>query len=178
MLVDERVLIERARNGDRDAFAQLYELHIDAVYRYCVYRTRTVSDAEDLTSEVFRRSLASISRYEPNRPFLAFLYTIARNLLTDAARSASNREVRDELAIDAAPGSIAIPEAHAQSKDSARLLQAAIRQLPPAQQEVIVLRFIEEKSYEEVAKLLNRPESTIRGTQMRALVSLRKLMED
>src|SRR3990172_8884009 len=80
-------VIERARTGDRGAFAELYDSYVDSVYRYLVYRVREPSDAEDLTSEVFTRAFANIHRYRwQGKSFLACLYTIARNAITDRRR--------------------------------------------------------------------------------------------
>ena len=81
-----------ARNGDRAAFAELYDTHVDSVYRYLLYRVREPSDAEDLTSEVFTRAFANIHRYRwQGKSFLAWLYTIARNAVTDRRRRESRR---------------------------------------------------------------------------------------
>jgi len=80
-------VIARAKSGDRVAFAELYDRHIDSVYRYLLYRVREPSDAEDLASEVFTRAFANIHRYRwQGKSFLAWLYTIARNAVTDRRR--------------------------------------------------------------------------------------------
>ena len=80
-------VIDRARSGDRVAFAELYDTHVDSVYRYLLYRVREPSDAEDLCSEVFTRAFANIHRYRwQGKSFLAWLYTIARNAVTDRRR--------------------------------------------------------------------------------------------
>src|ERR671922_431530 len=80
-------VITRARGGDREAFAELYDEYVDRVYRYLLYRVRDASDAEDLTSEVFTRAFANIKRYRwQGKSFLAWLYTIARNAVTDRRR--------------------------------------------------------------------------------------------
>jgi len=80
-------VIDRARNGDRAAFAELYDTYVDSVYRYLLYRVREPSDAEDLCSEVFTRAFANIHRYRwQGKSFLAWLYTIARNAVTDRRR--------------------------------------------------------------------------------------------
>src|SRR5438309_483300 len=77
-------VIARAKSGDRVAFAELYDRHVDSVYRYLLYRVREPSDAEDLASEVFTRAFANIHRYRwQGKSFLAWLYTIARNAVTD-----------------------------------------------------------------------------------------------
>src|SRR3989449_2140894 len=171
---DEQDLARRASSGDRRAFAALYDLHVEAVYRYAFYRVRTDAEAEDVTSEVFQRALVAMPRYEPRRPFLAFLYTIARNIVTDRLRR-QRPEASFEDAI-AHPSDAPGPEEIAASMDDARRLRRAIARLTPLQQEVVVLRFIEERSVKEIAQITDKPESTIRGLQMRALAALRDLL--
>src|SRR3989337_130608 len=76
-------VIDRARNGDRAAFAELYDTHVESVYRYVLYRVREPADAEDLASEVFTRAFANIHRYRcQGKSVLAWLYTIAPNPVT------------------------------------------------------------------------------------------------
>lgn len=127
-----------------------------------------------MTSEVFHRALVAMPRYEPRRPFLAFLYTIARNVVADRFRRARPQaSFEDAIAHPSdAPG----PEETSVRLDDARRVRAAIAGLTELQQEVIILRFIEDRDTKEVAALTGKPESTIRGIQMRALAALRALM--
>ncbi len=127
-----------------------------------------------MTADVFERALVAMPKYEPRRPFLAFLYTIARNVIVDRLRRA-----RPEAAFEDAlahPSAETGPEESAARLEDARRLRAAITQLTPIQQEVVILRFLDERSSKEVAMLTGKPESTIRGIQMRALAALRALM--
>ena len=174
--VDEPDLARRAASGDRRAFASLYDRHVDAVYRYAYFRLRVDAEAEDVTSEVFHRALVAIPRFEPRRPFLAFLYTIARNVITDRMRrERPQASYEDALAHPSdAPG----PEELASAGDEVRRLRAAVAQLTTLQQEVIVLRYLEGRSTKETAVVIGKPESTIRGIQMRALAALRDLVGD
>src|SRR5919204_3941386 len=168
-------VIERARSGDRSAFGELYDQHVDAVYRYVLYRVREPSDAEDLTSEVFTRAFANIHRYRwQGKSFLAWLYTIARNAVTDRRR-------RDRPTVDldnaygvAEDGPTAHERAvHGEAVDA---LRGAVKHLTAEQQEVIVLRFVENLSSRQVAKVLGKNEGAIRALQFRALGRLRKLL--
>ena len=171
--VDEQDLGRRAAAGDRRAFAELYDAHVDAVYRYAFFRVRTAAEAEDVTSEVFQRALVAMPRYEPRRPFLAFLYTIARNVVTDRLRrSHPEASFEDALAHPTdAPG----PEERAGASDEVRELRAAIAKLTPVQQEVMVL-MLEDRSVKEIAQLTGKREGTIRGIHMRALEALREML--
>ena len=171
--VDEQDLARRAVAGDRRAFAELYDLHVGAVYRYAFFRVRTAAEAEDVTSEVFQRALVAMPRYEPRRPFLAFLYTIARNVVTDRLRR-SHPEASFEDAL-AHPTDASGPDERAAASDEVRELRAAIAKLTPVQQEVMVL-MLEDHSVKEIAQLTGKREGTIRGIHMRALEALREML--
>ena len=170
-------VIDRARTGDRSAFAELYDTYVDNVYRYLLYRVREPSDAEDLCSEVFTRAFANIHRYRwQGKSFLAWLYTIARNAVTDRRR----RE-RPTVEIDNAYGLAEDgPTAHERAVhgEAVDALRGAVRHLTAEQQEVLVLRFVENRSSREVAKILSKNEGAIRALQFRALGRLRKLMRE
>ncbi len=127
-----------------------------------------------MTSEVFHRALVAMPRYEPRRPFLAFLYTIARNIVTDRLRR-QRPEASFEDAI-AHPSATPGPDDRAVAMDNARHLRAAVSRLTPLQQEVVILHFLEDRSIKEIAEITGKPESTIRGLQMRALAALRDLL--
>src|SRR2546425_9996686 len=131
---NEQDLARRASSGDRRAFAALYDLHVGAVYRYAFYRVRTDAEAEDVTSEVFQRALVAMPRYEPRRPFLAFLYTIARNIAT-----ARLRRQRPEASFEdptAPPRDAPGPEEIAAAMHHARRARRAGAPLAPLQQQV------------------------------------------
>jgi len=169
-------VIERARSGDRGAFAELYDLHVDSVYRYLLYRVREPSDAEDLTSEVFTRAFANIHRYRwQGKSFLAWLYTIARNAVTDR-----RRRDRPTMDLDDAFGIMEEgPTAHERAVhgEAVDALRGAVKHLTTEQQEVIVLRFVENLSSRQVAQVLGKNEGAIRALQFRALGRLRKLLQ-
>ena len=174
--VDEQDLARRAASGDRRAFAALYDRHVDAVYRYAYFRLRIDAEAEDVTSEVFHRALLAMPRFEPRRPFLAFLYTIAPNVVTDRIRrERPQASFEDALAH---PSDVPGPEELASASDDVRRLRSAVARLTTLQQEVIVLRYLEGRSTKETAVVIGKPESTIRGIQMRALAALRDLLGD
>lgn len=170
-------VIERARSGDRAAFAELYDQHVDSVYRYLLYRVREPADAEDLASEVFTRAFANIHRYRwQGKSFLAWLYTIARNAVTDRRR----RE-RPTVDLDTAYGVAEDgPTAHdrAVHGEEVSALRGAVKYLTSEQQQVLSLRFESNLSSRQVAKLLGKNEGAIRALQFRALGRLRKLLRD
>ncbi|MBI3521534.1 MAG: sigma-70 family RNA polymerase sigma factor [Chloroflexi bacterium] len=170
-------VIERARTGDRGAFAELYDLYVDNVYRYLIYRVREPADAEDLCSEVFTRAFANIHRYTwQGKSFLAWLYTIARNAVTDRRRR-ERPTIDIENAFSLAQDG---PTAHdrAVHGEEVDALRGAVKHLTGEQQEVLVLRFVENMSSRDVAKVLGKNEGAIRALQFRALGRLRTLLKE
>jgi RNA polymerase sigma-70 factor (ECF subfamily) len=174
--VDDAALAVRASKGESAAFGLLYDKHVAAIYRYVYYRVRDDAEAEDLTSDVFMRALKAMPRYEPRQAFLAWLYRIARNAVIDRARR-GNRQVSYEDALEhPTPDQIVVPDEQVLAHSDNETLRGALAKLTPLQQEVIVLRFLEGYSTEEIAKIVGKREGTVRGIQFRAIGTLRQLI--
>jgi len=173
---DDAGLAVRASKGESAAFGLLYDKHVAAIYRYVYYRVRDDAEAEDLTSDVFMRALKAMPRYEPRQAFLAWLYRIARNAVIDRARR-GNRQVSFEDALEH-PGADQIiePDAEVLAHSDNATLRGALAKLTPLQQEVVVLRYLEGYSTQEVARIVGKREGTVRGIQFRAIGALRQLI--
>ncbi len=173
---DDAALAVRASKGESAAFGLLYDRHVEAIYRYVYYRVRDDAEAEDLTSDVFMRALKAMPRYEPRQAFLAWLYRIARNAVIDRARR-GNRQVSYEDALEH-PGADQIinPDEELLAHSDNAMLRGALAQLTPLQQEVVVLRFLEGYSTQEIARIVGKREGTVRGIQFRAIGALRQLI--
>ncbi len=170
-------LVARAVTRDRAAFAELYDLHLDRVYRYISYRTGNRQDAEDLTEQVFLQAWAAIERFRwQGKPFLAWLYAVAHNLIVDWRRRSMTSDSLDDAdhAIDVE--SVSASQAMSQWID-AELLATAIKRLTPDQQQVITLKFMDGFDTATIAKMMDKREGTIRALQLRALQSLRRELE-
>jgi RNA polymerase sigma-70 factor (ECF subfamily) len=166
-------VVRRATARDREAFAVLYETHLDRVYRHVRYRVGDPDLTEDITAQVFLRAWQAIHRYRQmeGRPFLAWLYTIANNLIVD-----HHRRARRELqGIDPArhTAGTSDPEAIAVSGDLQEQIRAAIARLKPDYQLVVALRLIEDMDYEEIARVIGKKPGALRVTLFRALQALR-----
>jgi RNA polymerase sigma-70 factor (ECF subfamily) len=173
---DDVGLAIRASKGETAAFGLLYDRHVDAIYRYVYYRVRDDAEAEDLTSDVFMRALKAMPRYEPRQAFLAWLYRIARNAVIDRARR-GKRQVSYEDALEhPTPDQIVDPDDLLLQGAESSALRAALTKLTPLQQEVVVLRFLEGFSTQEIAKIVGKREGTVRGIQFRAIGALRQLI--
>ena len=94
MLIEEQV-IQRAINGDREAFTYIYDLHFDKIYRYIYVKVHSQAEAEDLTQDVFIKAYEAIKSYEwRDLPFTAWLFRIAHNRVIDHIRKASKEKGR------------------------------------------------------------------------------------
>jgi RNA polymerase sigma-70 factor (ECF subfamily) len=165
---EERLLLEAAQK-DPTKFAALYEDHFERVYAFIARRVHDRDAAEDLTSDVFHRALASLSRFEwRGVPFAAWLFRIASNVMADRSKH-SSRE-REFYGLD--DPSEASENDLEEVEDRARLFRL-VDELPADQRRVIVKRFAEEKSTREIAQELGRTEGAIKQLQFRGLENLR-----
>jgi len=172
---DERRLVEQAKAGDAQAFGQLYEACVDRVYRFLFFRVNDGQTAEDLTSLVFLKAWENLHRYQPRGPFLAWLYSIARNTVIDHYRTHKQTVSLDEAAPKAAPN--AKPDDVVDLHFEMSRLQAAMRHLTAEQREVLTLKFIAEYDTAEIARHMRKTEGAIRALQMRALQALARAMQ-
>jgi RNA polymerase sigma-70 factor (ECF subfamily) len=168
-------MIRRAQQGDSGAVAWLYENYAQLIYRYIYYRVGAQTDAEDLTAEVFVKMVEGLPSYRlTGAPFEAWLYRIAEARIIDFRRRANRRpqvELLDNL-IDQSE----LPEEHAQAQQELEQLLEALRKLNDEHQTILILRFVERKSHEEVAQLLNKSVTAVKSAQHRALMQMVTLL--
>ena len=174
MLVEERI-VQRAVNGDREAFTQLYDMHFDKIYRYIYVKVHSQAEAEDLTQDVFIKAYEAVKSYKwRDLPFTAWLFKIAHNRVIDYVRKTSKEKKAslDEAGAITSGDPVYITEQNFEIYQ----LKIALERLPNAQREVASLRFISELSISEVALTLGKSEGTVKALQFNAIASLRKLL--
>nr|WP_033213836.1 ECF subfamily RNA polymerase sigma factor, BldN family [Kitasatospora phosalacinea] len=170
-------LVERAQNGESEAFGRLYDHYADTVYRYIYYRVGSRATAEDLTSETFLRALRRIGTFTwQGRDFGAWLVTIARNLVADHFKSSRFRlEVTTGEMLDSNECERSPEESVLESLSNAALLDA-VHRLNPQQQECVTLRFLQGLSVAETARIMGKNEGAIKTLQYRAVRTLARLL--
>jgi RNA polymerase sigma-70 factor, ECF subfamily len=163
----ERALVERAQDGDRDAFGDLYRMHLPAVAR--LVRFRLGREDEDAVSEVFLRAWRGLSSYrDTGVPFVGWLYGIARHVAIDALRRQGRDEPRDEL-----------PDGAVEPMTAEVLtLRGAIDALPTEQRQVIELKYLVGMSNDEVAAAMATTPGAVNARQWRALKALAEILEE
>jgi len=165
---DESFLIARARRGDPSAFEEIVRLYQRRVYGVALRIVRAHDVADDVTQEAFLRAWRSLDRFDLERPFGPWVCRIAANLAVNHVRSPRAREE-------------GLPEGHAETRSSgpgplgalldaegARVLEAAMGQLPQEQRAVLVLRVVEDLSYAEIAETLGISPGTVMSRLFRA----------
>jgi len=167
-LENEAQLIEKARS-DPNAFIALYEYYLPHLYRYSYYRTKDKQQAEDVVSQTFLNAMENISGFKQKGiPFGHWLYRIAGNIIYHGykrtAREISLPEHGHSADIDIAP----------EQMDLLRFLH----ELPQAQQQVLTLRYIQDLSIRDVARVMNRSEGAVKQLALRGLRALRERMDD
>lgn len=176
MLEQEQKLIARAKAGDIECFGKLYDHYIPKIYRFVLLKTNHKTDAEDLTHEVFLSAWTNIGRYEEKGfPFSSWLYKLARNKVIDHYRLKKKQTSLDGVdddheafRIDEKMGDVLDVRLHIENV--MKLLSA----LTPDQKDVILMRFVEELTYPEIAVALEKTEGAVRLIQHRAIQELRK----
>ncbi len=176
-------LVERAQNGDTEAFGLIYDRYVDTVFRFIYFRVGNRQLAEDLTSDTFLRALKRIGSFTwQGRDLGAWLVTIARNLVADHFKSGRYRlEVTTGDVLDADRedrGPEGSPESAVVDHITNVTLLTAVKQLNPEQQECIVLRFLQGFSVAETAQAMGKNEGAIKALQYRAVRALARLLPD
>ena len=174
-MLNEEHIVQKAINGDREAFTRLYDLHFDRIYRYIYVRVHSPAEAEDLTQDVFIKAYEAIKSYKwRDLPFTAWLFKIAHNRVIDHVRKTSKEK---KASLDEA-GAISSGDPVYMTEQNFEVFQLkqALEKLPDAQREVATLRFISELSITEVAVALGKSEGTVKALQFNAVASLRKLL--
>jgi len=172
----EQRLLQSAQRGDKKAIADLYDTHYRAVYNYIFYRVSDLQVAEDLSTEVFIRMINKLPAYiDRGRPFLAWLYTIARNIVIDHHRVMGKKEevpIKEEVLEDP----ILNPDQQVQDRQTSDCFKVALETLPETQRQLLIYRFINGFSTPKIIQLMNKSDRAVRSLQHRALRSLERVL--
>jgi len=172
--LSESELITLSSKGDSDAFGALYEKYVEKIYSYLYYKTSSQPQAEDLTSQVFLKALRNIETYEDRGyPFSAWLYRIAHNLVVNWYRDKDKIEqtpLEDGYPLPAKRDHV---EEHLQRSEEEEALLKVIGELSDDRQQLVILKFVEGLTNQEIGEIMNRTEGAIKALYHRTLSSLR-----
>jgi RNA polymerase sigma-70 factor (ECF subfamily) len=178
---DDRGLVERARQGDRESFGTLVRHHQDRAFNLAYQIVRNREDALDISQEAFARAYTSLLTFKGEASFATWLHRIVVNLAIDSLRRKQRGGIATYDDARAVPeewgaGLTATedPATALETKQVRALLTRGIAQLPPAQRAVLVLREIEGMSYEEISRAVG---CTLGTVMSRLFYARRKLQQ-
>jgi RNA polymerase sigma-70 factor (ECF subfamily) len=176
MIEGEEQLIERARHGDKSCFSALYDYYLPPIYRFIYMKVTHREEAEDLSHEVFLSAWQNLTRYEAQGfPFGSWLYQIARNKVIDYYRVKKPNVSLEHFDADLIKAEFTI-EAKADTALTLEGVRGAMKQLTPDQQDVLLMKFMEDLSHRDIALIMGKSEGAVRLIQHRALQELKKTL--
>ena len=177
MIDGEKNIIERAIGGEASAFGRLYDEYQPKIYRFIYLKVGHREEAEDLCHQTFISAWENIGNYRfQGYLFSTWLYSIARNKVIDYYRAKKitvNLEIETIQILEIGVSNEQLIDARFEMEKA----KNAILKLNPLEQDVIIMRFIEDLNPKEIAKSLNKSEVAIRQIQHRAIKNLKKILE-
>lgn len=184
----DRLLVERAQNGDLDAFRRLVDRHQRRAFAVALSLVRDENDAREVVQEAFLRVHRSLDSFNGGSSFFTWLYRIVTNASIDLMRKPSRREAEldSSLLQETDGGEIPLlarlegadPMEVVRRREIAARIQAALDELPPYHRGVIVMREIQGMSYEEMAEAMNVSKGTIMSRLFHARQKLQRALSD
>lgn len=168
----DEALAQRALT-DRDAFSELVSRYADRIFNLAYRMTGNRSEAEDMAQDAFLRAYRGLPSFRPGSPFAAWLYRIAVNVCLSQRRqerAATEPIDENEALIDPA----AAVDDVAEQREVQETVQQAILSLPAMYRAVVILYHLEDRSYEDIATLLDLPVNTVRTHLYRGRAMLRE----
>lgn len=170
----ERRLIQKAKNGDREALEELISMYYQQIYKYFVRtigHTNTAT-ALDLTQDTFLRMVQALPYYQPYKDFCAWIYTIAHHIALDHFKKKKDILLESEYPFE-------LQKAPLTEKDENYYhIQAILKQLPQKQREAIILYYYQGLNYRQIASVLSIPISTVKTRVRTGIQRCRNLWED
>lgn len=166
----EETWLERAKQGDEEAFGRLIERYQVPVYNLCYRMLSDAFEAEDAAQETFLKAYRSLSRYDMDKKYINWVLTIASNHCIDRLRRRRLKLVSLEELV---PGSIPIertsgPEPTLVEQEDREAIQELLKELGPQDRAAIVLKYWYEMSYEEISEMLSLTVSAVKSRLHRA----------
>ncbi|UFJ40704.1 RNA polymerase sigma factor SigW [Brevibacillus humidisoli] len=177
----EKRLTQRAKRGDRDAFAELVEIYKDKIFQLAYRMTGNRQEAEDIAQETFLRVFANLHTYDESYKFSTWIYRIATDLCIDRGRKKKpdfslDQQVEGTEGLDwysRLSSTDKTPEENLMTQELQDTVQGALSQLSPKYRSIMILRYIEDLTLQEISAVLQLPITTIKTRIHRGREALR-----
>jgi RNA polymerase sigma-70 factor (ECF subfamily) len=187
--LDDHSLMAAIKEGDHSAFSEIVRRYQDKITNHVYYLLHDYETAVDISQETFIRLFQHAERYRADFSFSTYIYRIAQNLAISVIRQRKRRGVfqmpfftsdkdGDEMEVEVADHRIIAPEDLMIDDERLQAVRRAITTLPENYRIPLVLRDVEEKSYEEIGEILNLPDGTVKSRINRARNLLKEKLRD
>jgi RNA polymerase sigma-70 factor (ECF subfamily) len=173
--VNDETLAMKAKNGNHQAFMELYERYLTKVYKRVKSRV-PLKDAEDVTQEIFIAVIRSLRNFEQRSLFSTWLFTIVNRQIADYYRRHYRRNENRFVPLELDTQQLEHTSYTHENLDEIALMQQALTLLPENYQDIIMLRFADGLSFREIAERRNQSLEAVKSLYRRALQALQKQM--
>jgi RNA polymerase sigma-70 factor (ECF subfamily) len=179
-VIEDKQLVARALAGSQDAYREIVDRYQRPIYSLVIRMVRDPSAAEDLAQEVFCKAFRALGSFDHSRKFSSWLFKIAHNAAIDQLRKRrvptisleiEDAELNDPLRSYADPNA-EDPDESLKRQEMAHAIESSLDSLRPEYREILVLRFEQEKSYEEISEITELPLGTVKTHLHRARKAL------
>ena len=181
-------LVFAFKNGNHSAFEKIVLKYQDRVYNLCYRFLGDKQEAEDSAQEIFIKVYRALKGFKLKSSFYTWLYRIVINTCKNRVKSLEYRRSKSSISIDDDQGNkvhgisgiidtIDLPDRNIEQKEKIKRIQEAINNLPPDQKTMVILRDIEDLSYEEIAYITKNRLGTVKSKLSRARLGLRNKLE-
>lgn len=177
MINDELHIIHSARRGDQDAFARLVEAYQGPVYRLILRMGLPAAGAEEAAQEAFLAAWRGLPQFRGAAQFSTWLYRLAANAAVDWLRREKRHAGAEDIEAADRPDDSPSPQEQVEQRERRDAIRASLLTLPPDYREILLLRYMQELSYEEIAAALHLPEGTVKSRISRAKAQLRASLQ-
>ena len=179
--LEESSLIRNAKEGDMEAFESLVKKYQQMIYAFCRRLTGAHQSADDLAQETFVKAYFSLSAFDDHLPLYPWLRQIAMNSALNYLRFRKRERPLDDEKVGASEWTSSpqdLPDDVLEKAEFEQKFEEALNTLPQDQKRIFVLRFYENLSYEEIARVLHLPPGTVMSRLNRARQKLKLLLAD
>lgn len=168
-------LILRAQRGDKDAYGELYNIFYRRIYRYCFVNVKDVEQSQDICQETFIKAWRSLPSFTLSKggSFQAYLFRIARNMIIDLSRKRKDVSIEEIAEIESKDNL----EKELDKESDLKMIHNALDKLEDTDKQILVLRFFEEMTFEEIAGVTGLNEGALRVRVHRILKKLKAIIE-
>lgn len=175
----DNILVEEYKNGDQDAFAKLFYRYKNSIYNF-IYRFVGSPDvANDLLENTFIKMIKSISKYREINKFKQWLFSVANSVTIDYLRRRKKEYIIDSIEdwMEIADNSPS-PQVSLEREEAMNRIEEKIKNLPPKQKQVFLIRQESDLTFREIAEVLECPVSTVLSRMHNAVLTLRKYLKE